>query len=76
MFDYTNGQRNIGVYYVSEKEDSKQKDAYKCKTEYKKGKGNCVCMFGYTYAGIRIIVIQIETGDRHRRRVMRTLRAP
>jgi len=32
-------------------------------------------MFRYTYAVVRIIVIQIETGDRHRSRVMRTSRA-
>jgi len=27
--------------------------------------GNCVCMFRYSYATIRIIVIQIETWDRN-----------
>jgi len=36
----------------------------------------CVCMFIYTYAGIRIIMMQIKKGDRHRSRVMRTSRAP
>jgi len=36
----------------------------------------CVCMFRYTYAGIRIKNIQIEKDDRHMRRVMRIARVP
>ena len=43
--------------------------------EYGRG-GKCVYMFRYTYAGIRIIMMQIKKGDRHRSRVMRTSRAP
>jgi len=38
--------------------------------------GKCVCMFRYTYAGIKIIIMQIQEGDRHRSRVVRTSRAP
>jgi len=33
-------------------------------------------MFRYTYAGTRIINLQISKGDRYRSRVMRTSRAP
>jgi len=33
-------------------------------------------MFRYTYAGIRLIKMQIERGDRYRSRVTRTSRAP
>jgi len=44
---------------------------------YKYGRGEkCVCMFRYTYATVRIITMEIEKGDRHRSRVMRTSRAP
>ena len=44
---------------------------------YEDGRGGkCVCMFRYTYAGIRILNMQIEEGDRHRNRVMRTSTAP
>jgi len=43
--------------------------------EYGRG-GKCVCTFRYTYAGIRIITMQMEKGDRHRSRAMRTSRAP
>jgi len=43
--------------------------------EYGRG-GRCVHMFRYTYAGIKIINMQIEKGDRHRSRVKRTSRAP
>jgi len=34
--------------------------------------GKCVYMFRYTYAGIRIIKMQMEKEDRHMSRVMRT----
>ena len=37
--------------------------------------GKCVYMFRYTYAGIRIINMQIEKEDRHMSRVMRITRA-
>jgi len=40
------------------------------------GLGRCVYMFRYTYAGIRIINMQIEKEDKHMRRVMRIIRAP
>jgi len=43
--------------------------------EYGRG-GDCVCMFRYTYAGIRIINMQTEKEDRYRSRVMHTSRAP
>jgi len=43
--------------------------------EYVRG-GKCVCMFRYTYAGIRITMMQIKKGDRHRSRATRTPRAP
>ena len=33
-------------------------------------------MFRYTCAGIRIMMMQIKKGDRHRSRVVRTSRAP
>jgi len=36
--------------------------------EYGRG-GTCVCMFRYTYAGIRIVSMEIERGDRHRTRL-------
>jgi len=39
-------------------------------------RGKCVCMLRYTYAGIRIINMQIEDGDRHRNRIMPTSTAP
>jgi len=42
--------------------------------EYGRG-GKCVYMFRYTYAGIRIINMQIEKEDRHMSRVMRITRA-
>jgi DNA-directed RNA polymerase specialized sigma subunit len=42
--------------------------------EYGRG-GKCVCMFRYTYAGIRIIN-KIEKEYRHRSRVTRIPRAP
>ena len=42
--------------------------------EYGRG-GKCVYMFRYTFAGIRIINIQIEKEDRHMSRVMRITRA-
>jgi len=42
--------------------------------EYGRG-GRCICIFIYTYAGIRIIKMQIDRGDRYRSRVMRTSRA-
>ena len=43
---------------------------------YKYGRGGkCVYMFRYTYAGIRIIYMQIEKEDRHMSRVMRITRA-
>ena len=38
--------------------------------------GNCVGMYRYTYATTRIRIMRIKTGDRHRRRVMRTSRTP
>jgi len=43
--------------------------------EYGRG-GKCVYMFRYTYAGIRIIMIQIKKRNRHCSRVIRTSRAP
>ena len=43
--------------------------------EYGRG-GKCACIFRYTYAGIRIINIQIEKEDRHISRVMCITRAP
>jgi len=43
--------------------------------EYGRG-GMCVYIFKYTYAGIRIINIQIESEDRHMSRVMRITRSP
>jgi len=73
--DYINRQCNTGVYYVSEKEERKQKDEYKYRTlriqkntyecernvcEYGR-QGKCVGLFWYTYARIRIINMQIET---------------
>ena len=43
---------------------------------YEYGRGaKCACMFRYTYAGIRIINMQIEKEDRHVGRVMRITRA-
>jgi len=36
------------------------------------GAGVCVCMFGYTYAAIREMKIQMEREDRYMSRVMRT----
>jgi len=42
--------------------------------EYGRG-GKCVYMFRYTFAGIRIINIQIEKEDRHMSRAMRITRA-
>jgi len=36
----------------------------------------CVYMFKYTYAGTRIINMQIEKEDRHMSRVMRVTTAP
>ena len=39
--------------------------------EYGRG-GKCVCMFRYTYAGIREMQMQMEKEDRHRSRVVRT----
>ena len=42
--------------------------------EYGRG-GKCVYMFKYTFAGIRIINIQIEKEDKHMSRVMRITRA-
>ena len=42
--------------------------------EYGRG-GKCVHMFRHTYAGIRIINMQIENEDRHMSRVMRITRA-
>jgi len=41
--------------------------------EYGRG-GKSVYMFRYTFAGIRIINIQIEKEDRHMSRVMRITR--
>ena len=38
--------------------------------------GKCICLFTYTYAGIRIINMQIEKEDRHMSRDMRTTNAP
>jgi len=43
--------------------------------EYGRG-GKCVCTLRTTYAGIRIINMQIEKEDRHMRRVMRITRLP
>ena len=43
--------------------------------EYERG-GKCVYIFRYTYAGIRIVTIQIKKRNRHLSRVMRTSRAP
>jgi hypothetical protein len=43
--------------------------------EYGRG-GKCVYIFRYTYAGMRIIMIQIKKRNRHLSRVMRTSRAP
>jgi len=43
--------------------------------EYGRG-GKCVYMFRYTYAGIRMINMQIEREDRHMSRVMHITRAP
>jgi len=44
---------------------------------YEHGRGGkCVCMLRYTYAGMKIINMKIEKGDRHRSRVMRTSRTP
>ena len=37
--------------------------------------GNAYACFRYTYTGIRIIMMQIKKGDRHRSRVMRPSRA-
>ena len=34
-YDYINRHRNTGVYYVSEKEERKQKDGYKYRTTQK-----------------------------------------
>ena len=34
--DYISKHRNTGVYYVLEEDKRKQKDGYKCGTEYKK----------------------------------------
>ena len=45
-------------------------DAY----EYGRG-GKCVYMFTYTYAGFRIINMQIEKENNHMSRVMRVTRA-
>jgi len=43
---------------------------------YKYGRGGkCVCMFRYTYAEVRIIIMKIENGDRQRRNVMHKSRA-
>ena len=42
--------------------------------DYGRG-GKCVYMFRYTYAGIRIINMQIEKEHRYMSRVMRTTRA-
>ena len=42
--------------------------------EYGRG-GRCVYIFKHTYAGIRIINIQIGKEDRHMNRVMRITRA-
>jgi len=42
--------------------------------EYGRG-GKCAFMFRYTYAGIKIIKIQIDRGDRYSNSVMRTSRA-
>ena len=39
--------------------------------EYGRG-GKCVCRFRYIYAGIRIIKMWTERGDRYMSRVMRT----
>jgi len=39
--------------------------------DYGRG-GECVYMFRYTYAGIREVEMQMEKGDRHMSRVMRT----
>ena len=38
--------------------------------------GRCVYMFRYTYAGIRIINMEVEKEDRHMRRVMRITSSP
>ena len=38
--------------------------------------GKCVYMFRYTYAGIRIIMIQIKKRNRHWSIVMPSSRAP
>jgi len=38
--------------------------------------GKYVCMFAYTYAGFRIISMQIEKEERHMSRVMHITRAP
>jgi len=43
---------------------------------YKYGRGGkCVCTLRNTYAGSRLITMQIEKEDRHMRRVMRITRA-
>jgi len=39
--------------------------------EYGRG-GKCVYMFRYTYAGVRLIKMQMEKEDRYMSRVMRT----
>jgi len=43
--------------------------------EYGTG-GKCVYILRYTYAGLRMINMQIEKEDRHMSRVMRITRAP
>jgi len=43
--------------------------------EYGRG-GKCVCTLRYTYAGIRIINMEVEKEDRHMRRVMRITSSP
>ena len=44
-----------------------------CVYEYGRG-GKCVYMFRYTYAGIRIINMQVDKEDKHMSRVMRITR--
>jgi len=40
---------------------------------YESGRGGkCVYIFRYTYAGMRIIMIQFKKRNKHLRRVMRT----
>jgi len=82
VYDYINRHRNTSIikFLDKKKENKKMGTNIEHITKHTYGKydrgGKCVCMFRYTYTGIRLIKILLEKGDRYRSRVVRTSRAP